>query len=124
MATLLRITLADAIRDFLFSPSNCTCDPTSNIIIPDLHHSFDIHFRLVSALCGTVEVSVIVGTLWEDLPEEKKEIFRAEARRLKEEHMVSWCPFGQHRDNDLPTQLILETIPGVQIYTSFKEACE
>jgi hypothetical protein len=35
------------------------------------------------------EVSVIVGTLWEDLPEEKKEIFRAEARRLKEEHMVS-----------------------------------
>jgi hypothetical protein len=32
---------------------------------------------------------VIVGTLWEDLPEEKKEIFRAEARRLKEEHMVS-----------------------------------
>ncbi|KAF8324926.1 high mobility group box domain-containing protein, partial [Cantharellus anzutake] len=32
-------------------------------------------------------VSVIVGTLWEDLPEEKKEIFRAEARRLKEEHM-------------------------------------
>jgi len=36
------------------------------------------------------EVSVIVGTLWEDLPEEKKEIFRAEARRLKEEHMVSF----------------------------------
>ena len=35
------------------------------------------------------DVSVIVGTLWEDLPEEKKEIFRAEARRLKEEHMVS-----------------------------------
>lgn len=31
---------------------------------------------------------MIVGTLWEDLPEEKKEIFRAEARRLKEEHMV------------------------------------
>ena len=36
-----------------------------------------------------LDVSVIVGTLWEDLPEEKKEIFRAEARRLKEEHMVS-----------------------------------
>lgn len=41
----------------------------------------------------SAEVSVIVGTLWEDLPEEKKEIFRAEARRLKEEHMVSTSSF-------------------------------
>ena len=43
--------------------------------------------------CCISEVSVIVGTLWEDLPEEKKEIFRAEARRLKEEHMVSSLAF-------------------------------